>query len=521
MKNRILLILLSLNITFGVQAQTETYQNILKYSTRSSGSIIKNNKVEGYYFFTPVEKLDRKNTAYTVNMLDNNLSKVASFELVRPKKVVLMEVVFNDDAFMFQFYDTKEKTLEFVSMDRSGKQLGSVILDDLPRAELFRIGLGLSNADVENVSIWPLGNEGFVRNTYQKDKKLGYQIEAYDNNMKSKWTHGTPEKSEFVEGADVLHSGEKYVTLSVIKKKSALTRKFDTYFVLLDAVTGKELIHTKMVDNVEGLLTVMSTYVDEAEDEILIVGEYFKPDDDVMKDESLGLYVRSIDRGGEDIKFKKFGWDTDLAKFKQTAVETGEKNADKSGNRLFVHKFVRSKSGHLVVVAEQFRKQVSALGVLAKSTGGSASALEVRIGNMVVIEFTPEYEVKDYKIYEKRPTRINLGEGYGFANLQTIAYLCQTMGYFGYQFTLMDDETDTYDMIYSDRDTKDEDNGKKSDIMLGVVSMKNGKVENQRIPINSDAKYVTYLAAKPGYILIQEYYKKEKRLTVRLEKINV
>ncbi len=56
--------------------------------------------------------------------------------------------------------------------------------------------------------------------------------------------------------------------------------------------------------------------------------------------------------------------------------------------------------------------------------------------------------------------------------------------------------------------------------MLGSINVVGGKIENNRFPINSEAKYMWVQKAKPGYVMIREYYKKQRTVKLRLEKIN-
>jgi hypothetical protein len=55
--------------------------------------------------------------------------------------------------------------------------------------------------------------------------------------------------------------------------------------------------------------------------------------------------------------------------------------------------------------------------------------------------------------------------------------------------------------------------------MVGVISIKAGKVSESRIPISCESRYWWIQPGKPGYISVSEYYRKEKKIDMRLEKL--
>src|SRR5690606_21617088 len=143
------------------------------------------------------------------------------------------------------------------------------------------------------------------RTTFVKGKKIGFQLEGYSNSSKSLWVYSSPEESKLLETVDVLSTGENYVSLLVVKKKNRFAKKFDTFYVLLDAKTGKELYNFQMQDNNQEELSILNAFIDDKTGKAIVVGEYYAPGDEVMTSKSLGLYVREVEKDGTYGNFKK------------------------------------------------------------------------------------------------------------------------------------------------------------------------------------------------------------------------
>jgi hypothetical protein len=60
----------------------------------------------------------------------------------------------------------------------------------------------------------------------------------------------------------------------------------------------------------------------------------------------------------------------------------------------------------------------------------------------------------------------------------------------------------------------------KNDTFVSIVYEKGKPLKTDEFPLNKDAEWTEFYPAKPGYVLIVEYFKKEKSLKKRLEKLN-
>lgn len=506
-------------------AQT-TVPNVLNLrSANNSGTIMEENKIVGYYVFYNKEKVDKANNAYEVDIFDDNYNPSGKFEIVRSKKSFLLEMVYNGEVFMLQFYDPKVG-MEFVTYDRAGKEIGNSKIgkENISRWEIARINANMQN-NAENVSIFPMGNSGFVRNTFVKNDKVGYEIVAYDNESKEMWKFATDVNSKLVETAEIVDVSEDITTVTVSKKKNNMTKEYDMYCLILDSKTGKKIREFQLGSDAEGRKSLLKSFIDPANERIVIVGEFYKPKDDYLKDRSQGIFIMELDNSGEETAYKQFAWKGDIDKFKNENIdEEDRKEADKPFG-IFFHDIVLAKNGHVFLIGEQFRKQVSAAGVamnvLAGASGGStnAGAFEVRIANMVVIELDQNKEMVDFDIVQKRKTSVNIPGGATMSTATMGAYI-KSLGYFDYSFTSRNTDKDEFDVVFVDANRREEKGSKNSDLMLGVISIRGGAKTTERIPINTTTWFWWIQPAKPGYVAVGEYFRKEKKIEFRMESLS-
>lgn len=518
------LALLMAGVTFGQSASITNVLNLK--SIKQRGEIIENDKLVGYFVFYFKEKNDSKTSTYEVELFDDNYNSVKSFEITRPKNSLLMETVYNGKVFLLFFYDSKSG-YEYLTIDKSGKELGSKKIErkEVSKYDLQR-SLGSIQSGTDNVTFFPLGTEGFVRQTYNKNKKVGYEVIAYDNEMNEIWNYGSPLNSSLYESVEIGQVSEQYIGATIMRKNGLMTKKYDSFFLLLDSQTGKKVVELEMGNEDEGKRSILKNYLDETKNTILLIGEFYAPGDDVLKDKSEGLFIQEISTEGEELGYYTYGWKKEVKEFMKANLTEDELKDAEAKSYLYFHDVIRGENGKLFLVAEQFRKQISAgataLNILATASGGQSdvSNFELRLGSMVVIEFDAAFGLTNYSLVEKKSTSVFLPAGAGLWNPSFIGYYVKMMGWFDYAFTSKDANNDIYSVIFIDanrKEEKDDKNTEKADKMLGVIHIENGEMNVSRVAINTEARNWWIAPAKPGNISITEYYRKEKTLEMRLE----
>jgi hypothetical protein len=114
---------------------------------------------------------------------------------------------------------------------------------------------------------------------------------------------------------------------------------------------------------------------------------------------------------------------------------------------------------------------------------------------------------------------VNIPGGATMSTATMGAYI-KSLGYFDYSFTSRNTDKDEFDVVFVDANRREEKGSKNSDLMLGVISIREGSKSTERIPINTKSWYWWIQPGKPGYIAVGEYFRKEKKIEFRLESLS-
>ena len=106
--------------------------------------------------------------------------------------------------------------------------------------------------------------------------------------------------------------------------------------------------------------------------------------------------------------------------------------------------------------------------------------------------------------------------GAEYSSPHTMAVMAKAWGFFDYDFTQTNKEHTRFSVCYSDY-VRDKDFKGKT---FNSITYNEGKMTTDKIELTSKAKWLRVFPAKTGSVMIMEYFKKEKRLEMRLEKLN-
>lgn len=141
------------------------------------------------------------------------------------------------------------------------------------------------------------------------------------------------------------------VFIDVKSKLFSSKKEFRTF--VIDTKTGKKLFETVYDKNDPKLIS--NAFISK-KNEIVVLGQYYKPNAKIAKDQSLGLYVDIFNTKGEITYSQKISWAEDIHRF--LPIKKGSKLKDIG--YIFFHDIIRTQNGDFYAIGEQFKKTVSA-----------------------------------------------------------------------------------------------------------------------------------------------------------------
>ncbi|MEM9918600.1 MAG: DUF6770 family protein [Bacteroidota bacterium] len=512
--------------SFQLQAQKAKFEDVLSVQLQNMGPILENNLVKGYYMFYKVDKVDRKSNAYMLRILDANLKDVAKKKMINTKYTVMTEAVYNGEVFLFSFLDTRKKILTLQTYNREMKKLGNLTyqLDKWGMTQYVASGGSPGNTPEasNNRLIFPADKDGFIRYSMQKNKKVGYTIEYLPNDLKKtgSWKKSSPEGSKTMFMASHGLSDDKYVISTIISKPKYISNK-DVNFELqmIEINSNKEVFRIPLKSSRYNY-SFMNAFMENDEKSIIVFGEFYDSDENIFKGKSNGLYTMRLDLNGKVIDKVHHAWETKIKR----KIKVNKKGRIEDGGYVAFHKIVQSSDGHFYAVGEMYNKAVSGLGVASQvlSAGrgrGGVSAMKMNVLNLIIFDFNADLTLDKVKVFEKQKRSIQLPQGYGIYPPTLLVHVIRAMGEFDYSFTQSKKDNSSFFTTYTSIEKK---KGSKKKAYFGIISHTEGDEEyvEDKIDLTTDANNIMVLPAKPGYVLLVEYFKKKKQLTTRLEKIN-
>ncbi|MFT5725132.1 MAG: hypothetical protein ACI9JN_002255 [Bacteroidia bacterium] len=500
-----------------VQAQNYSFTDVAKGGLKNSGTIVEGNVIKGYFYFYFSEKISRKNNAYEIVILNENLEEKSTAKIVEPKTTYMMEAAYNEKNILFKFYDTKSKMVSYRTMDPAGN-LSAKETREANKHEISGYVNSIST-DQENTNVQAISEKLFIDVHNYKDKQYKYSIQGLTNSGEIDWTY-TPTNKMKIEMGEYLGNSDDQIWIQVSQSKGIMSRDY-TFDLAGISTTGEEDFRIPLQTSRYNLLAHNATYKKE-EDEIVILGEYYDIKDKSMKSDSKGVFIKVINSDGSEVSEDFISWSRDIG-----GMLSPVEKKDLGKYYVYFHKIIQTADGKILAIGEQYRKQVSAGGLalqmLAASSGNvstDAGSMEIKLGKMIVIEIGADYTLSAVDIHDKKETRVNLPQGYGMVSQHLLAKVLKAEGLFNYSFTQNNDDNSLVTFSYVDVEKV---KGKmRKQAVAHFISYVQGEEEYtaDKLLLTTEASSIWFMPAKPGYVLIIEFFKKEKTMELRLEPIN-
>ena len=490
--------------------------NVYSAKLRNSGPIISNNEVKGYFLFYQSDKVDRKTNEYTLQILDENINKVKDIKFTDDKNIELVESAFNGTDIMFEFFNQKDKLLDFRVYGLDGKQKSSYTTGLSKRTIAYMEQKKVGDEDeAQNSSLFGAEDKGFISLIPVRDgSHYSYEISGYRTDKKGQWTYTPDEDDDYkYAAAQYLGSTDSLAIFEVTKKEGgAMSGKFQSWLLGMLLNNGKKAFEFETNSKDKYAFFPMNVSRLEGTSSFALAGPYFDADARVLKDKSRGMGIWVMDTKGKLTTSKYSSWDGDLAKY----LPVDNKGKIDEVGYMYIHKVLQTNDGNIFAVAEGYKQAVSALGMGLKLMGGGVSAIKLKITDMVMMQYDSTFKLKNAKIYPKGANTMELPGGAEALGPQSMAMLADASGYFDYSFTEKASDNSTFEVGYTDYVKED---GYKGGT-FNTLTYNQGKITTDRINLKTSAKSISVFPGKTGSVMVLEYYKKDKRLDLRIEKMN-
>lgn len=492
--------------------------NVYAAYLRNSGTIMENKQIRGYYFLYRSDKIDRNTDEYTLQILDENLNKVKDIRFQDSRKLSLLEAAYNGNSLSFLFKNSEDKTLDMKIYTLDGKLKYTYTREYTRKTDdLMKQYATMHTDEGTNQNVFDLGENGYASVLPLRDgNHRTYEVDYYSSDKKKSWTYVPTDDEERFAQAEFLGSTDSLIILQVMKKNRMMSGKVTAQLVGINFITKKKVFEMDG-DKDEFIVLPANVTPVKGTDRMLVMGNYFEKGDNVMKDYSKGIAIYEINSRGEVISRSYNSWAKDFSKH----LPTSSKGKVSNIGYLYIHKLIQSPNGKYFAVGEGYKRQVSAGGVALTALsvmaggGGSAGVTKMVVTDLVVMEFNDKFKVTDANIYDKT-NNTALGGAISDGNSQhMLAAYMKSTGAFDYEFTTSDDDNATFAICFSDWVRGSDYKGQTfNTIRYNGTTFKQDKIE-----LKSKASRMRVLPAKAGSIMIMEYFRKDKKLDFRLEKL--
>ena len=505
---------------FGIKAQAKLSVDKV-YSTylRNSGTIMENKQIKGYFFLYQSDKIDKHTNEYTLQILDENVNKVKDIKFEDSKKLSLLEAAYNGSSLSFLFKNGDEKTLEMRIYGLDGKLKYSYSREyDKRTDQLMNMYETMHTDEGTNQNVFDLGKHGYASVLPLRDgKQRTYEVDFYSSEEKKQWTYIPEDDEERYTNAEFLGSTDNLIILEVLKKSRALSGRTNAHLVGIDFLTKKKAFD---IDNENDEYTFVPTNVtpENGSDRIMVVGTYFDKDANIVKDASKAIAIYAIDNKGKVLSKTYNSWADDFAKYLPL---TRKGKIDNIGY-LYTHKVIQAPNGKMFLVGEGYKRQANAGGIALTALGmlggvrTNAGVTKIVTTDMVITEFNNKYKVSGATIYDKTNNNAVVTNMSDYNSQHQIAMYLKMTGAFDYDFTTGNTDNSNFSVCYSDWVRGSDYKGET----FNSIRYDGTKFTTDKIELKSKATQMKVFPAKPGSVMIMEYFKKEKRLDFRLEKLS-
>lgn len=488
---KLFILLLFIFLSETVSAQISNLEELASGKLELFKPIIDlNEKIHGYIAIFRLEKTKDKKIRFEYVFLDRNLNKVANgefkdvnyrslkYEFYYPEKVGGKLIItkryyhkvnkmitytshrildLRQNTISKEFYFDGTKYVEgYWNEAKAIKALRRSKKIDFP----ITIGDNFLNAQYSKVS---------------KNKDIPTKIEAFNIQKEPIWDYTFNPDKEKVEKIFNLF-GKKHLIMSVFKEDRI-------YIHAINPSNGELLFKYELQDGASEYAHMYS--VKSVNDTFVIVGKIsqFNIYNGYYSDDlSLGLFRIVLDSKGKEISKDYFLW-----RDAQPYLKMDKFGVIKKGKyKLSVKSYFAFNDGTVSILTE--KRKPGSKGLLGSST---------KTTDFAILNFDKDFTLLNIHTIEKDKTK---------------------NGYSDFLYSQRIKKGNGVVVFYNDY--KKNKDTKEKNWILGIVTIINGKINHEQIPMSSKEHFLLPYVAKEGYILLREFNKNEEFNQIRLERLN-
>jgi len=470
-----------------IKAQNAAIDKVVTFDFKNIKAIEEKGVIKGYYFFYTLDKIDKNENLYGLSIYDNNLKQTHYKEIAKSNKIKLLNAKFNGEGFCFEFFDPDAANYEFViyntELIEKGKFFISLTKSDAEAiAEYANSGITLFSPHTHTLVAVPYN--GFaVYGIFPG--KAAYEFRCYDNMGNDMWELPPTElpAKTYHAMTPVFLDENSVVFESILYTNRRKPYDGERSYVFYDSKTGKEISKAKTAPY-KYLVSIEEMIIGENEN--ILIGDYYDKD---TKKTGVALITLTKNGGVANESYL-------CLKDEANNFAKDEKQKEILKDRSIVaRKVIKTAQNKTYIISDLYDKN--------------------NVYDMAIFELDKN-AISNMYFFSKKKTK--LASNF-FTNTNGVGAMLKR-GWIDddYCYTSLSADKSGFTNVYCNYDKENS----KDDFMINTVTLtKENKMVEDNIKMSSKPSNFTVLPAKPGYVAVFEYFKKEKRINIKLEKLNL
>ena len=392
-----------------------------------------NDKVEGYVVYYMKEKQGKGIRTFSVNTYSSNLELIKENTIDITKRTNILSSAFNGENLLVVLGDSFKKTLTAFTYDKKGEKIGEISWQVKKWFET-------------DLSAYP-SQDGFYIQKTLREKKMGFEILKFDNNLDEQWQKKfIPEKG--FTGTLITKSIDDKLVFLKMTGASIFSKKMMVELVTLNQDDGSIIGKFNLFDGVNTL--VPSTFRFDKNNNVIMGGMYFEGIK-FRNVNSKGVFVMKTDLPGKDKKTNSIPWKGEMQKY-LSQVKANTLRID--GKKKVLFEDIILNDNGFKLIGEAFTKtaisigpQISDFTIGSSSSNSTERPAKFNVMDILIFNFSNDLEFNDMQIIPKKEVNISCYSPYsGMYGLQ-LAIKLQELGYFNYRFSFNNGESENITII--------------------------------------------------------------------------